>query len=116
MTEKIESPKTDLTESKIIFRGPFPWPILLGTTLPFAIISILIWTWHLEDYVLFLRTAWVLLCSIVPGLYLMITIGSVTQFRKRPILSSISLLLGFAVLIFCAWGIQKIVITSATLL
>jgi len=93
--------------SEKTLRKPFPWPFWLALSLPIAILAVLAWGWNQEDYIFVLRVAWIALCGI-PGLYVMVVIGSFAQLRQRPFLSSFSLLMGGAVLGICYWAIQKI--------
>jgi len=93
-------------------RKPFPWPFLLAVGLPAGVLAWLGWGWKHGDYHFVLRSGWVALCSVLPGLYLMVIAGSVDQFRRRPLLSSLSLLLAGAALSGCWWAVQQIVQTQ----
>lgn len=96
--------KEDAQQSK-----PFPWPLPLALVILITLVGIGLWGWYLNDYILLMRIGWVLLCSVIPGLFLMMIIGSISQIRSRPVLSSISLVFGIVCLSACLWTIQKIV-------
>jgi Ni/Fe-hydrogenase subunit HybB-like protein len=91
---------------------PFSWPFTLALFLPVAMAGVLLWLWSKDDYTLLLRIAWVSLCSFVPGLSILILLGSLAQLRKRPILSMISVALGLSYL-FGAWLLFKWVAENA---
>lgn len=86
---------------------PIPWPFLLALLIVAGDGGLLAYQWTTREP-LFLRTAWISLCSIVPGLAAMVVIGSLAQFRRRPILSTVSLLLGGVMLGGCWWAFQVI--------
>ena|SRR3989338_8169936 len=108
--EKVPQPlaktvgKEDAQQSK-----PFPWPLPLALFIFITLVGIGFWGWYFNDYILLMRIGWVLLCSVIPGLLLMMIIGSISQIRSRPIIRSVSLIFGMICLSACLWAIQKIV-------
>ncbi|MFZ4693608.1 MAG: hypothetical protein ACOYMV_00620 [Verrucomicrobiia bacterium] len=98
MTEKPPSPAHS--------RKPFPWPILLVLATPLASAGLLAWLWHQEDLYTLGRTGWICLSVILPGFGVMTILGGVAQLRRRPILSSLALLLAVATILACVWGFR----------
>lgn len=93
-------------------RKPFPWPIFLAVASPLASAGLLAWFWMQEDLYLLGRTGWICLSVVLPGLSLMTILGSVAQFRRRPIFSSLALFLALATFLACVWGVR--LVTEAT--
>lgn len=103
------APKSTVTEkapSPAHCRKPFPWPILLVLATPLASAGLLAWLWHQEDLYTLGRTGWICLSVILPGFGVMTILGGVAQLRRRPILSSLALLLAVATILACVWGFR----------
>ncbi len=97
-----------MTEVSKSLKKPFPWPFWLSL-FPLLILVLILWQhWKHEDFLSLIRTSWLALCSWLPGFSLMVIIGSIVQFRKRPLLSSLSFTLSVITLGTCIWTIQKI--------
>ena len=99
-----------------IFSRPVAWPLGLAIVLPVLSLGLLAWQWYLPDYFQMLRVGWILVASVIPGLYLMIIIGSISQFKIRPWTSTISLILGFTAWGVCFWILQNVREWAAALL
>ncbi len=97
-------------------RRPFPWPILLAILIPLGVGGLLSYHWTQQDQLQMLRTGWIVLCSFVPGFAIMVVIGSLAQIRRRPVLSSVSLILGAAYILGCWWAYDFIVKNADSLL
>ena len=106
------SPKEELP----LATRPRPWPFYLAITTPLLFFAILTWCWSQKEYTLTLRIGWVALCSFLPGLAVATIVGSLTQLRKRPMMSILSLLIGGITLAACFWAIQQISANVNTLL
>jgi hypothetical protein len=99
--------KIDVKDIQGSSRKPFPWPFFLALLLPSAFLGILAWELNQRNYTLGIRLGWDLLNSFIPGFSIMVLIGAIAQFRKRPILSFVSFLLGCLFLVGSYWGVQK---------
>lgn len=88
---------------------PFPWPICLSLLTCLYLAGIFSFGWYQQNLAAILRIAWISLCSIVPGLNLLAFIGAMTQFRKRPVLGVLTLILTLSVMAGCYWIIQLII-------
>jgi hypothetical protein len=89
----------------------FHWPIFLALAVPFIFLAMVGWAFY-QDYRLFLRIGWIGLCSVVPGLYLMVIVGSLSRFKRRPLVSLVSLLIGLAMLVGCYVAVQEIILLT----
>lgn len=89
-------------------RKPFPWPFLLAVAVPLVAAGLLAWLWHQDDFATFGRTGWICLVVIFPGFSVMTLLGGVAQLRRRPILSTLALLLAIATVLACAWGVRVV--------
>lgn len=98
----VESPLSEKQHSK-----PFCWPLLLTILVPLASGGLLLWQWLAPDYFSFLRISWILITSVIPGLNLMVIVGSIAQFRSRPGTSLISLILGIVSILLCSWAFSQ---------
>ncbi len=83
---------TKSTEAIPETKKPFPWPLCLSFLTLGANVGVELWLWARQDTMLMLRFAWVVSCSVLPGLALIAFIGSLVQFRRRSICSSVSIL------------------------
>lgn len=106
MSEKNPESSFSPVSPKIL--KPFPWPFLFAILGPLIVFSILFWLWKHENFLSLVRMGWLALCGGLPGLSLMIIIGSVAQFRRRPILSSFSFILSIFTFGACVWAVQII--------
>lgn len=97
-------------------RKPFPWPFFLAMGIPLLIGGILYRLWDQQDILMILRVGWVALCSLIPGLAIMVIIGSLAQIRNRPIFGFLSFAMGGAMLWGCWWGFQQVMEHAPTLL
>jgi hypothetical protein len=86
---------------------PYCWPLVLTIVVPLASAGLLLWQWLAPEYFNFLRISWILITSVIPGLNLMVIVGSLAQFRSRPATSSASLVLGAASILFCWWAFYQ---------
>lgn len=93
-------------------RKPFPWPLVLALVVPLGVAGLLGWLWQQEDLYTLGRTAWICLSVVLPGFGVMTILGGVTQFRRRPIFSTLALLLAIATVAACVYGFQ--VVTEAS--
>jgi hypothetical protein len=107
--EKTTKLKDPLSSSSVQSKKPFPWPFFLALLLPASVLGTLAWELNQRDFTMGFRIAWDSLCSIVPGISIMILLGALVQFRKRPFLSSVSILLSGAFLGGSYWSVQKII-------
>jgi hypothetical protein len=87
-------------------RKPFPWPLLLTLASPLGAAGLLAWLWQQEDFYTLARTGWICLSVVLPGFAAMGIVGGVAQFRRRPIFSSLALLLAIATVLACVWGFR----------
>lgn len=106
-----KAPKTEKVATLKPDRKPFPWPILLALAAPLASAGLLAWLWSQEDLYTLGRTGWICLSVVLPGFGVMTILGSVAQTRRRPILSSLALLLAIATILACVWGFR--IVTEA---
>ncbi len=97
----------DISETKP--QKPFPWPLGLVLLTPLGLMVVLAWAWSQEDYGLIFYFLWIAICSFLPGISIVVMMGSLVQMRCRPFLSSLSLVFGGGTLIACIWIFQKIV-------
>jgi hypothetical protein len=86
---------------------PFCWPLVLAILVPLISAGLLIWQWLAPDYFNFLRISWILITGVIPGLNVMVILGSITQFRARPGTSLVSLVLGIVSILFCWWAFHQ---------
>jgi len=104
---KTSSPANE-TKSSSSPNKPFPWPILLVLLLAASVSGVLALQWNERNYTMGSRIAWDSICSIIPAISLMVVIGGIAQFRRRPILSFLSIILGGALIGGSYWAVQKI--------
>lgn len=97
----------DISETKP--QKPFPWPLGLILLTLLGLMVVLMWAWSQEDYGLILYSLWIAVCSFLPGISVVVIVGSLVQMRLRPFLSSVSLVFGGSILMACIWIFQKIV-------
>jgi hypothetical protein len=100
------APKETQSEEKAKSK-PFCWPLGLAILVPLVSSGLLVSQWLAPDYFNFLRLSWILITSVIPGLNVMVIVGSIAQFRSRPGTSLISLLLGIVSILFCWWGFHQ---------
>ncbi len=97
MTPEISS----LSAEKVISIKPFPWPIWLAAAVFGGCLGFFVFIWYQQNYALFLRLGWICLCSVFPGLSLMIILGSLAQIRHHRFLSWFSMVLAAMIFISC---------------
>ncbi len=87
---------------------PFPWPILLIVLAPLAAVGALMVPWQQQDHILLFRIGWISLSAILPGFGLMAVLGGLWQIRRRPVFSSLAILLAGSMTALCFWMAQRI--------
>jgi hypothetical protein len=108
-TEKISIPSSTFKNETL--KKPFPWPFFLSLLLPASFLGLLYWELNQGTYIATVRMGWDCLNSFVPGIAFMILVGSIVQFRKRPLLSAISFVASLCFMAFSYWTVQRLIET-----
>lgn len=87
---------------------PFPWPLLIAIGSLVGAVG-LIQNYFVGDDTAGIRLKWDLVCSFVPGLSILAIIGALAQFKHRPLLSSLTILMGAGVIFLSYTEIQRLV-------